>query len=114
MLTEGDLPHAEIELLGPTGSDRIDRLVLDLVESSAAGGDIRQSEEIGAAMNGLREFMFERVYLADHARAEHQRAHEAVRQIVDQLVARGDSPEQVVEYVAGMTDRFALAYAERI
>jgi len=39
------------------------------------------------------------------------RAHETVRKIVDHLVARGDSPEEVVEYVAGMTDRFALAYA---
>ena len=55
--------------------------------------------------------MFERVYLAEHARAEHRRAHEIVRSIVDHLVARGDSPEDVVEYVAGMTDRFALAYA---
>jgi dGTPase len=111
MLTEGDLPHMEIELLGPTGSARIDRLVHDLVETSTAAGDIRQSEEIGAAMDGLREFMFERVYLAEHARAEHARARATVRKIVDHLAARGDSPEEVVEYVAGMTDRFALAYA---
>jgi len=111
MLTDDDLPREEIELLGPRGSDRIDRLVHDLVETSAAAGDIRQSEEIGAAMLGLREFMFERVYLAEHARAEHRRAHETVRKIVDHLVARGDSPDDVVEYVAGMTDRFALAYA---
>ena len=111
MLTDHDLPREEIELLGPTGSDRIDRLVHDLVETSAAAGDIRQSDDVGAAMHGLREFMFERVYLAEHARAEHRRAHKTVRRIVDHLVARGDSPEDVVEYVAGMTDRFALAYA---
>jgi dGTPase len=111
MLTDDDLPHEEIELLGPTGSDRIDRLVHDLVETSAAAGDIRQSDDVGEAMHGLRDFMFERVYLAEHARAEHRRAHETVRKIVDHLVARGDSPEEVVEYVAGMTDRFALAYA---
>jgi dGTP triphosphohydrolase len=65
-------------------------------------------------MHGLREFMFERVYLAEHARGEHRRAHETVRKIVDHLVARGDPPDQIVEYVAGMTDRFALAYAERL
>ena len=51
LLTEDDLPREEIELLGPTGADRIDRLVHDLVETSAAAGDIRQSEEIGAAMH---------------------------------------------------------------
>jgi dGTPase len=111
LLEERDLPHDEIELLGPSGAKRIDRLVHDLVETSAATGDIRQSEEIGAAMHRLRDFMFERVYLAEHAQEEHRRAHETVARIVDRLVERGDSPDEVVEYVAGMTDRFALAYA---
>jgi dGTPase len=114
LLTDADLPQEEIELLGPTGSARIDRLVHDLVEASAAAGDIRQSDEVGAAMHSLRDFMFERVYLTAHARGEHRRAHETVRKIVDHLVARGDPPDQIVEYVAGMTDRFALAYAERL
>jgi dGTPase len=114
LLTEDDLPAEEIELLGPTGAARIDRLVHDLVESSATADDIRQSDEIGAAMHGLRDFMFERVYLAEHARAEHERAHATVRKIVDHLVERGDEPDEIVEYVAGMTDRFALAYAAEL
>ncbi len=114
LLQEEDLPREEIELLGPTGARRIDRLVHDLVETSATAGDIAQSEEIGGAMHRLREFMFERVYLADHAQAEHRRAHATIAAIVAHLVDRGDSPEQIVEYVAGMTDRFALAYAERL
>ena len=114
LLEEGDLPHAEIELLGPTGSRRIDRLVHDLVETSAEAGDIRQSEEVGGAMHRLRGFMFERVYLADASREEHRRAHETIERIVAHLVDRGDSPDEIVEYVAGMTDRFALAYAERL
>jgi dGTPase len=111
LLTDADLPHDEIALLGPTGSKRIDRLVHDLVETSEAAGDIRQSEEIGAAMHRLRDFMFERVYLAATAREEHRRAHEVVDRIVDRLVARGDSADEITAYVAGMTDRFALAYA---
>ncbi len=114
LLEEEDLPHEEIALLGPTGAKRIDRLVHDLVESSAAAGDIRQSEEIGGAMQRLRQFMFDRVYLAAHARAEHRRAHEAIERIVEHLAERGDSADEIVEYVAGMTDRFALAYAERL
>jgi len=114
LLTEADLPEEELELLGPTGGARIDRLVHDLVETSAGAGDIRQSEEIGGAMHRLREFMFERVYLADLARTEHARAHATIRKIVDRLADRGDEPEAIVEYVAGMTDRFALAYAERL
>jgi dGTPase len=114
LLREDDLPRREIELLGPTGSKRIDRLVHDLVETSATAGDIRQSEEIGGAMHRLREFMFEHVYLAEHAQGEHRRAHAAVAAIVDQLARRGDSPEEIVDYVAGMTDRFALAYAAKL
>jgi dGTPase len=114
LLLEGDLPRDEIELLGPKGSKRIDRLVHDLVETSAAAGDIRQSEEIGAAMHRLRDFMFERVYLAEHAQAEHRRVAATIVKIVEHLVGRGESAEQIVDYVAGMTDRFALAYAERL
>lgn len=114
LLREADLPTEEIQLLGLTGSGRIDRLVHDLVETSADAGDIRQSDEIGAAMHRLRDFMFERVYLAEHAREEHRRAHETIDWIVDHLAERGDAPEEIVAYVAGMTDRFALAYAERL
>jgi dGTPase len=114
LLHEDDLPRAELELLGPTGGRRIDRLVHDLVESSAAAGDIRQSDEIGGAMNRLRDFMFERVYLAEHAQAEHRRAHATIAKVVAHLVERGDSADEIVEYVAGMTDRFALVYAEKI
>jgi len=114
MLSDDDLPHDEIALLGDTGSRRIDRLVHDLVETSAAEGDIRQSEEIGAAMLSLRSFMFERVYLGPGAEAEHARAHAVVRRIVDHLLERGDAVDEVVDYVAGMTDRFALTYAESI
>jgi dGTPase len=114
LLGDNDLPREEIALLGPTGSKRIDRLVHDLIETSAAEGDIRQSEEIGAAMHRLRDFMFERVYLEEHAQAEHRRAHAAIARIVDHLVRRGDSEDEIVEYVAGMTDRFALTYAEKL
>ena len=54
VLDPGELPRDEIELLGPTGSRRVDALVHDLVETSAREGDIRQSEEIGTAMLALR------------------------------------------------------------
>jgi dGTPase len=109
-----DLPREEIELLGQTGSRRIDALVHDLVENSAREGDIRQSEEVGAAMLALRTFMFEKVYLAEAARAEHVRARSPIHRIFDHLVERGDSADDVIDYVAGMTDRFALSYAESL
>jgi dGTPase len=70
-----------------------------------------QSPEIGGAMLSLRTFMFERVYLGPHARLEQERARATVRRIFDHLVAAGDEPEQIVDFIAGMTDRFALTYA---
>ena len=114
LLAAGDLPQNEIALLGPTGSKRVDTLVHDLVESSEAAGDIVQSEQVGSAMLSLRSFMFERVYLGPQTREEHERAGETVRRIFDSLVERGDSPVEIVDYLSGMTDRFALDYAARL
>ena len=114
ILRPEELPRDELEVLGPTGSRRIDTLVHDLVESSARAGDIVQSEEVGGAMLSLRRFMFERVYLGPRTRAEHDRVAAVVRRIFEALVARGDDPDAIVDYLAGMTDRFALEYAERL
>ena len=114
ILRAEDLPRGELEVLGPSGSKRIDTLVHDLVETSARFGDIAQSEEIGAAMLSLRTFMFERVYLGPNTRQEHERARAVVRRIFEHLVARGDEPQAVVDYLSGMTDRFALAFSEKI
>jgi dGTPase len=114
ILDPAELPQEEVSLLGDRGSRRIDTLVHDLVESSERAGDIVQSEEIGGAMLALREFMFERVYLGPHARGEHDRARATVRRIFDHLVERGDEPEQIVDFIAGMTDRFALSYVAEL
>ncbi len=65
-------------------------------------------------MLSLRTFMFEHVYLAPVTRPEHDRAHATIRRIYEQLAARGDSQEEIVEFIAGMTDRFALSYAEAL
>ena len=107
ILRAEDLPHEEIAILGKTGSRRIDTLVHDLVETSAVAGDIAQSDEVGGAMLALRSFMFERVYLEQ----EHGEIRATIRRIFDDLVdTRGLDAEQATDYLAGMTDRFALAY----
>jgi dGTPase len=114
VLDPSDLPREELALLGDSGARRIDTLVHDLVETSEREGDIAQSPEIGEAMLSLRSFMFERVYLGPLSRGEHERAAATVRRIFGYLAERGDDPEAIVEFVAGMTDRFALAYAARM
>jgi dGTPase len=114
LLTEADLPREELDVLGATGSARIDTLVHDIVDASEGVDDIRQSAGVGEAMLSLRAFMFERVYLGPQAEPEHERAHEVVGRIFGHLVERGDPVDEAVDYVAGMTDRFALSYAESL
>lgn len=119
VLDGSELPAEEIDLLGRTGGSRIDTLVHDIVEHSSGRDEIVQSAEVGQAMLDLRSFMFDRVYLGPAARAEQARATETVRDIFGHLVENpselppdgpGDVPERATDYVAGMTDRFALAW----
>jgi len=117
-------------VLGDSGSSRIDALVHDLVEHSARAGDIVQGPDAGPAMQALRKFMFERVYLGPAVRAEHERIAGVVRTLFEHYVAhpellpvsaaatlpRGgedDLAVRVTDYLAGMTDRYCIrAYTE--
>ncbi len=65
-------------------------------------------------MLSLRAFMFERVYVGPDTKPEHERAEAVVRRIFEHLLAGGGKPEEITEFIAGMTDRFALAYAEKL
>ncbi|HXD57776.1 MAG TPA: deoxyguanosinetriphosphate triphosphohydrolase [Thermoleophilaceae bacterium] len=105
-LSRPDLPEAEIEILGDTGSKRIDTLVQDLVEESEAAGDIVQSETVGGAMDRLRTFMFEHVYLAPAAQSEQPRIERMLRALFENFA--GDDPDWVADYISGMTDRYAI------
>jgi dGTPase len=124
VLGEGDLPREDIAVLGETGSRRIDTLVHDLVEHSERAGDIAQGEEVGAAMARLRAFMFDRVYLGPAARAEHAKIERVLAGLFEWYCAHpeelpeapggADAADRVIDYLAGMTDRFALrAWTER-
>ncbi len=118
ILAEGDLPANQIELLGPTGAARIDTLVRDIVESSREVGDIAQSEEVGGAMLRLRKFMFDEVYLGEEARSEHDRVHRTLSGLFDHYLdgaaPEGEELQRVTDYIAGMTDRFAIATFRRV
>ena len=116
VLDPADLPAEEIAVLGPTGSRRIDTLVQDLVERSAAAGDIVQSEAVGGAMLRLRKFMFQRVYLTPDAQRELPRVERMLRALFDHY-AQNPPPsadpdatveQRVTDYLAGMTDRYAV------
>ena len=117
VIDRADLPAEEIATLGDTGSERIETLVRDLIDHSAAvGDDIVQGDEVGGAMLRLRAFMFEHVYLAADAQRERPRIERLLRTLFDHyaaelppaVVADAGEHERVVDYLAGMTDRFAI------
>jgi dGTPase len=121
VLSPGDLPGQELAILGETGSRRIDTLVHDLVEHSAAAGEIVQGEVVGGAMDRLRTFMFDRVYLAPEARREHARIETVLRTLFDHYVehpppgiAGASVAERVTDYLAGMTDGFCIREFEAL
>jgi len=111
-----DLPQREIEVLGSSGSARIETLVRDLLERSGEAGDIVQGEEVGSAMLRLREFMFDRVYLGEDAQRERGRVERMLRALFEhyaadlppEVTAGAAEHERVVDYLAGMTDRYAI------
>ena len=129
LLREEELPAEPIAALGASGSARIDALVHDMVEHSERAGDIAQGPDAGPAMAALRDFMFERIYLGPAVRAEHAKITAVLRRLFEhyvehpELLPRGPggaapaSEEElagrVTDYLAGMTDRYAIrAYTE--
>ncbi len=118
VISTENLPVGPIEILGGTGTRRIDTLVHDLVEHSDRAGDIVQGEVIGDAMSALRTFMFERVYLGPEVTREHAKIHHVVRSLFDHYCSHpqeipdsippGSLARRVTDYLAGMTDRFCI------
>lgn len=117
MLRLDELPTKELAILGSTGSDRLSTLIADLVDQSMGSDSIRQSDEISHAFLRLRAFMFEKVYLGHEATQEADRAGNVVTSLFEWGLENPEelpqSPEpdpvsRVTDYVAGMTDRFAL------
>jgi dGTPase len=121
-----EVPEEALRVLGRTHSERINTLVTDLVERTADGLEVRLSDDVFRALDAMRDFMFERVYLRDEARSEQDKAISLVRTLFAHYLdhpeevpqeyhrAPGDLPTRVADYIAGMTDRYALRTYEQL
>jgi len=138
IITENDLPLSAVTGLGRFHSQRINTMVCDIIEHSWSvtgyniGQDIIGSHTIGMspgvleATNNLREFLFDLVYNVCSAEGEAEKAREVIRllykyftehqdKLPSEYHAYGDEPERkVVDYIAGMTDQYALRMAEEL
>ena len=125
-LNAAELPADAIAVLGDSGSARIDALVHDLVEHSDAAGAIVQGPVAGPAMGQLRQFMFDRVYLGPVAQREHAKIATVLRTLFEHYVAEPDAlpdgggapdadlGQRVIDYIAGMTDRYCMRAFEQL
>ena len=127
ILREADLPSSTHAVLGADHSARIETLVRDMVETSAAAGDIRMSEAVWDAMMELRAFLFANVYTAEPVMTEVEKATHLIGDLFDYYAAHieevpadyraisdGDDLRAVTDYIAGMTDRYATATYQRL
>ncbi|MGZ8604234.1 MAG: deoxyguanosinetriphosphate triphosphohydrolase [Actinomycetota bacterium] len=126
VLAPDELPREALEVLGRTHGERINTLVTDVVSSSADPPEIRLSDPVFRALDVLRDFLFERVYLRDEARTEQEKAIALVRTLFAHYLdhpdavpseyhrAPGDLPTRIADYIAGMTDRYALRTYEQL
>lgn len=131
LVVEGDVPPLVHEVLGTRHATRIDTLVRDVVAHSDTGtapGAVRISDGVRAAADALRDFLFNRVYTPLNQRPDTRRAQHVVRALFAHYVAApeqipaglrppaSDDPveRQVADFIAAMTDRYAVELFEQL
>jgi dGTPase len=123
IIRETDLPPMATLILGETKKQRINKMVMDLIQSSYQKDEITFSPDVGWAVDCLRSFMFSHVYVGSAAKTEEDKAKEMLRQLYiyfskhpsempDEFYksVRDESIERrVCDYLSGMTDRYVIA-----
>jgi len=123
-----DIPIHISEALGFTYGERINTLIMDVVGASQEGEVIRQSEPVAEAMEELRNFMFENVYFNPRAKGEEGKAEDMICMLFEYYVGHAERlpPEYqdilfregaqraAADYIAGMTDSYAVERFEQI
>jgi dGTPase len=122
----GDLPAAAIDAFGEPGSEWIGSMIEAVAEESVRAGVVAMDPGHLEAMNTLRDFMFERVYLRSDIDDQRDEAITIIRDLVQHYTAHPDDvPDSyrhhgaddvtaAIDYVSGMTDRFAIRDHERL
>ncbi len=126
LLTPSDLPAGIVDCLGPPGGEWIGRLLRAVVDHTLATDVLDMEPQMAGIMHELRAFMFERVYLSAALEAPKRAAMEVTRRLVEYHADHpdhvpdtyrehaADRLRQVTDYVAGMTDRYALTTHARL
>jgi len=127
VMRQEDIPKKFATILGKTHSERIDSMINGIIRASDGKADITMDAEIYDAMMGLREYMFENVYLNDYAKNEEKKSFNIIKSLFElfmerpELISKSvreiscseDNMIVVRDHIAGMTDRYALSLFEK-
>jgi dGTPase len=127
IITKDDLPQECVSIFGDHNKTRINTMVMDIIEQSRGRPVVRMSTSVQRATDKLRQFLFDRVYIGSIAKKEEAKACRIIKILYgfylenpellsdefQQKVESEGLERCVVDYVAGMTDRFAIKTFER-
>ena len=128
LLREEELPKREVSVLGSSSRDRINTMISSIYQNSAGKNQVRMGEREAEALENLRAFMFEKVYITPLSMKEEERAKRMLSAMYDYFLKNKDKLpafylslceryplEQVVcDYLSSMTDKFAVAVFDNI
>jgi len=126
VLSDDTLPEEYISVLGRTHSNRINNMIFNVIENSTGINDIKMSDDFYNAMLGLRSFMFEKVYLSKDVKKEEDKSKGVVKTLYEyfmknidklpneylKMLDENERSRVVCDYIAGMTDRYAIRLFE--
>jgi len=122
------IPEKYLKLVGHTHGKRINTMIVDVIENSKNLDKISMSDEIDECTTGLRDFLFENVYFDKVAKSEDEKTTFIIEKIFEYYTKRFDllpefylkiyedndftKNEIIKDYIAGMTDRYAMKVFE--
>lgn len=124
IFAENDIPKIYTSILGNSTKERLNTLINDIIVSSRDKDGIYMSQEIGDAMNSLRQYMFSNLYTNPTAKSEEVKAYKLITELYNYYVANvdalpdnfkqfideGEELERVVcDYISGMTDQYCVS-----
>ena len=121
ILRESDIPKELTDILGNTTSKRISTLVYSMINNSKSG-QLKMDDEVFKAYESIHSFMFERVYSSPQAKSEEKKIPDLVARLFEyykkhtellhpvmQQIAENEGVDRAVcDYIAGMTDQYAI------